>query len=400
MFNFRSKFLQLVGLNAVKALVRVFEELLIDAASDPVYLGERERPDFLRVARGDLAVDVHQSRSLRWEDLRHFVCQSRNTDIFTTLTDLSRKQLLDTVSERENWVTPPMDNKGVSIRKPGPLELAAASVLDAYADALREELAEGKRGGSVTRSVMQGREPKTVYFGKYTQPIFCKVYDKLASLRPQKKLYMLDVWADQGWDGNKHVWRWEFTFTGDFLKSVYVGEERVDVRELDVFLAYVPALWFYVSRKWLRQVEREDNKETHRHATTLYWALIQTAWDSPVGVRRDHSREIRCKDDADKERRIEELEAQARGCMVSASALKASRVTDLEQLDAGRHFDPTTGEIRSVRDVVLSDVQAWMDEEFDLDVYHRRREIGVDDLSDSALTALQRAVRMMEGTGS
>lgn len=434
MVNFRSKFLQLLGIAAVKNVLRQLESLLIaprgwgarrapgaarasgvlrapgaargfggrrppGAARGP-YIGQAPRPDFCRVARGDLAVDVHQSAGLSWADLETFVCQTRNSDVFTTLSDLSRKRLLESVLDDGKGDAPPMGNKGVSLYMRGPLEAAAATLLDAYAAEVREEVEEGRRGARVTRSVLQGRTPQTVYFGRYTSPIFAKVYNKLASLRPQKKLYMLDVWADQGWDKSGQVWRWEWTFTGDFLKSVYIEDERVDIRELDTFLAYIPALWAYVSFKWLRQVVKDTDVNVTRQRSTLYWALVQTAWQSEVAVKRDHSREIRCKDDKDKERRIDELDAQARGCMVSASALRASRVTDDFKTASGELVDTSTGEVLSVRALVLADVDLWMDEDFDDDVHHRRRFIGVDDLSDCALTSLQRAVRMAEGRGS
>jgi hypothetical protein len=408
MFNFRSKFLQLVGVHQAREFVHQVVALLI--AGPPVYTAQYPRPDFLRVARGDLAVDVAQSQGLRWEDLKHFVCRSLNTDIFTTLTDLSRKQLLERVLGDENTDYPPMDNKGVSIPIPAPglLELAAVKVLDAYADLVKEELEEMKQqkkwAPKVTRSVMQGRTPQTVYFGRFTSPIFAKVYNKLASLRPQKKLYMLDVWADQGWSGDSHVWRWEWTFTGDFLKSVYIGKDRVDIRELDTFLEYIPSLWFYVTRNWLRQVNEDpqQNHHTERMTTTLYWALIQSAWPSQLGVERDHSRDIRVKDDADKERRINELEAQARGCMVTASALKASRYDEgMIDFEAGYSFDKETGEVSiNYSEVAQSDVSSWLTELYDVDVDQRRKQIGADDLSDSALTSLQRAQRMLEGSGS
>ncbi len=405
MFNFRSKFLQLLGVHKAREFVHSVAALFL--GTSPVYLGQYPRPDFLRVARGDLATDVAQSQGLQWEDLKHFVCQSRNSDVFTTLSDLSRKQLLESVLGDENTLHPLMGNKGVSFPNmppPRPFELAAFRVLDAYAETVKEELEEGKRGARVTRSVLWGRTPQTVYFGRFTSPIFAKIYNKLASLHPQKKLYMLDVWADQGWDGDSQVWRWEWTFTGDFLKSVYIGKERVDIRELDNFLAYIPQLWFYVTRQWLRQV-REDptqDKHTDRMTTTLYWAVVQSAWGAELGITRDHSRDIRVKDDVDKERRIKELEAQARGCLVTASAVKASRYEEgVIELDAGRVVDEDTGEVSvSYSVAALSDLGALFTDVYDLDVHQRRRQIGTDDLSDSALTSLQRAQRMLEGRGS
>jgi hypothetical protein len=405
MFNFRSKFLQLVGLHQVHEFVKSVAALLI-APGAPIFTAY-PRPDFLRVARGDLAVDVNQAEGIEYEHLKMFVCRSRNSQVFTTLSDLSRKELLERVLDGSEGSTPLRDNKGVSIympKLPGPLELAAAGVLDAYADAVREEIEEGKRGASVTRMVLEGRSPQSIYFGRFTSPIFAKAYNKLASLRVQQKLYMLDVWKDQGWDGRGKVWRWEWTFTGDFLKSVYIEGERVDIRDFETFLAYIPALWFYVTRSWLRQVHCLDSSDSNitRQNITLYWALIQTAWDSSVGVQRDHSRDIRVKDDADKQVRIDQLEAQARGCLVTSSALKASQYDEGHQvLDLGRSVDESTGEVvMSYRSAALGGLDGWMDSDFDIDVHQRRRQIGTDDLSDCALTSLQRAQRMLEGRGS
>jgi hypothetical protein len=408
MFNFRSKFLQLVGLHQAHQLVKSVAALLIASDGGLIYTNsESPRPDFLRVARGDLAVDVQQAKGMQWEDIRMFVCQSRNSDVFTTLSDLGRKKLLEPLLHGSEGYTPLGDNKGVSIympKPPGPLELAVASVLDDYADSIREELEEGKRGAKVTRSVMQGRSPQTVYFGRFTSPIFAKTYNKRASLRVQKKLYMLDVWKDGGWDGTGKVWRWEWTFTGDFLKSVYIDKDRVDIRDFETFLEYIPVLWFYVTRKWLRQVQNIDSVDSNvtRQDVTLYWALIQSAWPSKVGIERDHSRDIRVKDDTDKALKIDQLHAQARGCLVTASALQSSQYDEGKvSLDFGRSVDENTGEVSiSYRSVADRTVDDWLDEDFELDVHSRRRQIGVDDLSDSALTSLQRAQRMLEGRGS
>lgn len=422
MFNFRSKFLQLVGLAAAREVVRRVERLMIASEGALVYSGEQARPDFLRVARGDLAADVWQDRDLRGSDLQHFVCQSRSVDTFYTLSTEGRSRLLESVLGGENELHPPMDNKGVSIRRegdeggvaegftlpmPGPYEAAAASVLDAFCSAVREEL-EDKKGARVTRAVMRGREPQTVYFGQWKSPIFCKVYNKLASLKPQRKLYMLDVWASNGWDGKGKVWRWEYTFTGDFLKSIYVGNDRVDVREFDDFLAYLPALWFYVTRKWLRQVDGEPNlnKETQRMRVTHYWGIIQSAWDSDIGVERDNSRYIGYKNSRDAVRKIVELRSQALGCIISAMAIRA-RLNDLEvnpDFVPSVDVDPETGEVlasrTSLTQRVIDDFKKLLGDDFDQEVFSRQRFIGLDDLSDSALTSLQRAERMAEGFGS
>lgn len=415
MFNFRSKFLQLVGLEATRLVVSRVEACMIATGGPQVYLQRMPaRPDFLRVARGDLAADLAQDRNLKWADLSHMVCQTRNMDTFTTLTDLSQKRLLESVLGGEKEPTPPMDNKGVSflIPEPGPCERAAARVLDAFSEAVTQELEDGPRGARVTRSVMSGRTPQTVYFGRFTSPLHAKVYNKLGSLKPQRKLYMLDVWTANDWDGLSRVWRWEWTFTGDFLKSVYVGDDRVDVREFDDFIAYIPALWHYVTRKWLRQVVEDPTEDhnVHRMTITSYWTVLQSAWKAPVGVQRDNSRYLRIKSEQDADRKMLELKKQALGCITSAMAIKARRdslavVADLLPVD----FDPETGEVlrpgaerSSMRTLAFADLADMMPDEdnYDLDVYHRQRMIGLDDLSDSAMTSLHRAERIAEGFGS
>jgi hypothetical protein len=423
MFNFRSRFLQLVGLAAAREVVRRVERLVISQGRELVYVGEQPRPDFLRVARGDLAADFQQDRNLRLRDLSHMVCQSRSSDPFMTLSTEGIRGLLEPVQSGVDPLSPPMDNKGVSIRSfggaglspdlapplPGPCEAAAASVLDAFSAAVRAELEDGTRGGRVTRMVLQGRHPQTVYFGKWKSPIFAKVYNKLASLKPQRKLYMLDVWQNNGWDGTGKVWRWEYTFTGDFLKSVYIGDDRVDLRDFDTFLAYIPALWHYVTHKWLRQVvdEIDDDKETQRMLTTDYWTAVQAAWQSPIGITRDNSRYLRIKSEADAARKIDELEKQAVGCMTTAMAIKArSQSLRVEpDLRPTLDYDVDTGEVLHVKQLTIKEnaiegISARVNDDFEREVYHRQRMIGVDDLSDSALTSLYRAERILEGGGS
>lgn len=432
--GFRSKFLQLVGIDAVKEVVDRISAMFIDVEGAPLIQvdSRNPRPNFVRVARGDLAVDVWQDRGFLLRDLDHMVCQSYRSDVFNTLSDVSRKALLERVLHGQNEDTPPMDNKGVCFRMPdpGPAELAAATVLDAFTEAVADELEEGRRGAKVSRLVLSGRQPQTIYFGRWSSPIHCKAYNKLASLKVQKKLYMLDEWIRNGWDGTGHVWRWEWTFTGDFLKSVYVGDDRCDIRDLDSFLEFIPALWHYVSRNWLRQIRNANaRKNTEKVEITLYWAVIQSAWDGVVGVTRDHSREIRIKDESDKHRKILELEAQARGCMTTAAALRRSKRADIDvttQADKlekqargclvsaqalrlhgvdhihedGQMVDVETGEVYDLAAQLQTQIKMWVADDLDIDVWIRGREIGHDDLSDSAITSLYRSYRLAEGFGS
>lgn len=434
MVTFRSKFLQLAGLDAAQLFLDRLEALLVDPSPLPVYNGDWPRPDFCRVARGDLAADIQQDKNLTWAEVHKFVCQSRNLDVFTTLSSEGVYGLLNAVSDGKNKGIPPLDNKGVSILtgatgggspagvapafalpEPGPVEAALKTVLGRFAEGVRSELAEGKRGASVTRSVMRGRRPLTVYFGRMTGEIFCKAYDKLAELPVHEKEYMADVWTnpakpeDERWDGVSPVWRWEFTFTGDFLKSMYIGADRVDVRELSVFLAYVPALWFYCSRKWLRQLDERSldgrKDQTDRMAISRYWSVVQSAWSSDVGIERDNSRYLRIKDERDAKNRVHQLQQQAAGCIRSAVAVSAAYGT-LGLSDTDDQFDPSTGEILpagesfNLADRVVTMMVEMLGDDFDAAVHKRQQLIGLDDISDAALTSLQRAKMMTRGLGS
>jgi hypothetical protein len=119
---------------------------------------------------------------------------------------------------------------------------------------------------------------------------------------------------------------------------------------------------------------------------------------------------LRIKSEADADRKMLELKKQALGCITSAMAIRARRdslavVADLQPVA----FDPETGEVlcagvdrASMRTLAFADLADMMPEEddYDLDVYHRQRMIGLDDLSDSAMTSLYRAERIAEGFGT
>lgn len=400
--SFRSEFLQFNGLAGAKAFIEQVRALFFSGSS----LTNSDNPsqvtygaDWCRISRADLAVDQVRHERLKWADIDNYVCRSRV--LKDTLTTPYGKEVHETVKDvsrvsndvlRSCAPKPQLDNKGVhktvdqrngcSARPRGEvseLEQIAARTLAEFAEHVQSELGI-ERQAAVSR-VLAARTPQTVYFGRKDGHLYLREYNKLLSIPQHDKLYMLETWRANGWTGAGGVWRCEFSMDGDFLRQFVDTStgERVDLRELDLFEAWIPRVWGYLTHTWIRHtvndrgVRRGFLRPAERPCSAR-WKTVQQAW----GEARDYKRVRRTPEPV-----IDQMMKQVKGCLATIAA----------------KLSPGTKEIAFPK--LLGNLTTWSQmKETEEKVLERRKLFGDDDYSDSALSAMFRADRMRLGRGS
>lgn len=373
--SFRSAFLQYYGLPGARAVIQA----LVDLLCSPAPMNDHG-PEFDRIARIDLAVDMQEPRDMAWADLDAFVCRSRVLDTWTSVSPVELRQLLDKTMLTDN--IPPSLRPSEFPHIDRMTQAAAACIQEFTQSALQDLETYGE--ADLCRVISKNRKPQTIYFGRFGSQLYARRYNKLGSLAIQNKLYMLEIWLENGWDAESSVIRTEFSLSGDFLKdfkrcdgSDFIELDARDLNQLEINLLWI---WAYLTKSWLRYTEPQG-KNVNRWPINECWRNIQSAFNSlgvPIGVR-DSSRKI--------PREYIHLIKQARGCNITAVALRAAanpgaRPTDL----IGDMFAQMTNQML---------VPEFMDE-----VEERMYEMGLDAYTDVCLTTLFRRERVREGWGS
>lgn len=436
--DFRSRFLQLMGMGAVNMFLEELQALLFDPR---IGLGDG-RPAFVRVARMDLAVDL-QMAPLTLADLSRedggFIRRSKQGRVNNTLSDLSTGGIVSALLERKKHLYPPNGNKGVQTYKTsaasddettqwggpwawpelGVAARAARSAARAVAAAVREEehTATGRQRAAFGHSLVFGRQHlQTINFGKFGSPLHARIYDKVAEVAVSEKFWLYDIWESAGWsrptedhpDESQPVWRTEFSVSGDFLKHLSVptdhGITRLDARSLDDALAYIPVIWRYVTHNWLRHVHHTEDSNPWRWPSSAWWSLVEGAWLSPVVLKRVHHsarrQGLRLRPQEEKDAKAKQLLDQVQGVMVSLRALTDEESDPLADEATGEIIErPAVPSAAALQ--LLDGIREWLtSDEAESEIAMRRVLMGLDSVSDTAISALFRAQRMAEGGGS
>lgn len=110
-------------------------------------------------------------------------------------------------------------------------------------------------------------------------PLSCRLYDKTTEIELTDKQYMHHVWADHGWLGELPVYRLEFQFKREVLRSL-------GLVIADDLPANAGKLWRY-AMQWLRLCQPNPNDSKHsRWPTHPVWeALARLEWyDDDLGA--------------------------------------------------------------------------------------------------------------------
>lgn len=367
--SFRSAWLQAHDLDEVRLFLAAVAGVFCHAESPAL-----DYEPFQRVARADLACDLAEARDMTWGDLDDYTCRSRKRDAFTTPYHVASDLALKALGDRLSSQAPPMDNKGGANTTHAPAAGAAKAALGVFARVMETGLRVEDQG-FVSR-VVASRTPQTVYFGRFGSQVYGRVYNKLLSLPVQDKLYMLDVWVANGWDGSSPVWRTEFSLSGEFLKDcIDLGTGERDLRDLDAFLVAVPNLWAYLTGEWLVHHARSKETRVERRPVSDRWAAIRAAWEGSQAIKRD--RPLRNPKEA-------QIMAQIKGCIVTLAALRA---------DADEALN---GIAQTIEELAEFSTEAL----FPVLQAERRRMLGIDDFSDTYLSSMYRSDRIKQGLGS
>lgn len=363
--SFRSKFLQFSGLSGVNEFIQKVTSIFF----------ETEKLSFIRVSRADLACDI-ACEGFAWTDLDRFISRSRYREV-----DSGGESLIDKALGLLDDKQPP---QGIT-RGVVPTDSAEVGFSFEEFEVLKQALSlyRDLGDGGISR-VIHDRYPQTLYFGRFSSPIYARIYNKLKSLDVQDKHYMKDVWAARGWDGETGVWRIEFSLSGDFLKNAIDfsivddnGEIVTDLRNFDSFLAAIPQIWQYCTYKWLRFVNPRATDSNHwRYDVAPFWESVQKAFDSELLIiRKKLNRQY---DD-------KQIVAQLKGLALTIAARRS-------------HKDELTDDAFSI---VVKDLWEFFDSPQFLDELRERRQLlGIDDLSDTLYSREIRSIRMNECKGS
>jgi hypothetical protein len=106
--------------------------------------------------------------------------------------------------------------------------------------------------------------------------IMFRAYDKIEELalaknEGEKRDDTLAGWRKNGWNGEDDVTRCEFEVRGDALDEIDGG----CLRDPEVFLDRLDALWGYCTRIWLRLCEVGMNERRDRWRTDVRWEALQ-----------------------------------------------------------------------------------------------------------------------------
>lgn len=157
---------------------------------------------------------------------------------------------------------------------------------------------------------------QTIYFGRFTSPIYARLYNKTIEVAVSNKEFLRDDWTLNRWNGIDSVWRLEFSCSGDFLKNhdlSLIGE--TSLQHLETCLDRLPELWSYLTQKWLRHIIPETHSRIRCCKTSPIWQFLQESFPLVVPLRRAT---------APRHIDIEQLKVQIEGCLLSHSAKLSS----------------------------------------------------------------------------
>lgn len=366
LIDFRSKYLQFHGVEGV----RRFYQNLTHAFCCSLMLDEYNGWEI--ISRGDLATDTQVAIAPDWDSLGNYVTRARQKegDDDVTFGELRRsKALLTELLGR----TPPKGNKG------GGTYNLRRDQLELFNRVISRAEAEAEHNPTLNR-VCWRKDLQTVYFGRFASSLIGVRYDKLASLRVQNKEYLKPIWRANGWDGKSAVWRTEFRLKGEFLRQAGLvlgdGDHIQDMRHFEVFVKHIPQIWRYLTTEWLRlTIPSESDCNNRRWELDPEWVVVQNAFASAEAIKRYPPA---------KNPEPKQLQAQLVGVALTIAAKCAEADSDEGSAIA-----------------VLNDLASYFsDATYTIRLAQRRRLLGCDDFSHSALADKLRAEWLLQGNGS
>lgn len=152
------------------------------------------------------------------------------------------------------------------------------SRLDICVDfATSEDLTEIRDEHWVSRAIKIARRSSNRVFSGYSigegGQVMCRLYDKTREIiEVSQKDYLHDVWKDSGWDGLGQVWRLEFQFRVEALRSM-------GIREITALQENLDSLWRYGTTEWLQlKTPSADSNQTRWPTHPVWTSLSETSF--------------------------------------------------------------------------------------------------------------------------
>lgn len=304
--SFRSRFMQFCGISGAMQFVQKLTDAM--CGSRPLIGGVEA---YQRISRVDMAVDYEQPDIMQWHHTDEYVAKGPRLKKDTWMTpfgddleNVLNKVLRDTdkILKGKKTVLPRLspegDNKGglnpmhhnssFSGSQPdmadciAPVAISAAYAVNYFARWILEQKQQ-EDYAHLSRAVGSAKQVQTLYFGRFKSPLYAREYNKLLTLPVQDKLWLADLWRENGWS-EAPVWRLEFSMTGDSLESFVFRQQHedsghiVDLRPPDVFLDNLAGVWAWLTREWLRHCIPGDPKHRERWEPSPRWLVLQNAW--------------------------------------------------------------------------------------------------------------------------
>lgn len=209
----------------------------------------------------------------------------------------------------------------------------------------------------VSRPIVNGDAVETVYLGSPKSAIKLRVYNKSLEMLKRGKDYYVPMWSKAGYVEGDMVTRYEWQLGSGFLRE-WQGEDGSRLETLDDLRRMLPAIFRYLTTKWIRHtVPSDTDHERDRWPTSPLWLLIQGAqWSlsiEPLPATRNGERKIQ----------LDRLKAQMFGCLKSVLAL----------IPGGPEYE--LDEIMNGLYRMLTDYERDRQEPFQLAVWRRKMEL-------------------------
>lgn len=228
------------------------------------------RPERVQVSRADLFADVEVPHGFfRLEDIHRFTSRSRLRGVYSVAAEGG---------------APGLQAGAPSAASGGAMSNTPPATSVRVADSLAE-------GVEVAAAYFRGREWSGFTFGR--GPLMARIYSKSLEARTKPaSRYLLSMYERQYGSIDGQVVRVEFQLTTEVLRDMVVVEDGADIRDWATFLWAIPAIWDYLTGRWLILRDIGGYKHAWHAPVDPLWKVVQVAFgegvDRPGEVVRDN----------------------------------------------------------------------------------------------------------------
>ena len=234
--------------NKVAELVGVFFEFV-----EPQQLN-------IKISRADLHADTTNGNTFLSESqIKNTITRSKYRSYFVEDDTITL-----TRSEQESIEGAPSYNKGTQ-------KLIDVSLLNKLMKIADNQISVG------ADNVVHKREIETAYFGKKTNDVWGKVYDKTKCVKVKNDLDTPLLWLENGWNETDVVVRTEFSMKRSFIKEMDNGKYI----KLDEFINNMSSIWEWMTTKWMRMVDEVKKNNIQLSQVSKFWKCIQESFKAP-----------------------------------------------------------------------------------------------------------------------